>query len=73
MEALKKEPLLRKNKFLKDEGQLHHENIIYNFVLKAWKYTQSFFCTIKENQMMNALYVLSKRGSWKKKITFTLK
>lgn len=41
--STKKKPLLLKNKFLKDEGQLQHENIIYNFILKAWKYTWSFF------------------------------
>lgn len=33
--STKKKPLLLKNKFLKDEAQLQHENIIYNFILRA--------------------------------------
>lgn len=46
--STKKKPLLLKNKFLKDEGQLQHENIIYNFILKAWKYSWSFFAPLKK-------------------------
>lgn len=57
--STKKKPLLLKNKFFKRWRPATAWKYNLQLHLKGLKIQLVIFCTIKENQMMNALYVLS--------------